>query len=160
LLKEEMEYGRPVTDDQIEEERKKIVDMIKVMETDGKIAFRQKGKTNALSGDEISSQMSGMKLGAIANAGQVDPQAAQEAYNAGVAAGEQGNAEESIRQLDIAVKQDPSLAPAHQALANAYYAQGRYQEALKEYDAYLQLSPDEGLSAWVEELRASIAAAA
>ena len=47
LLKEEMEFGRPVTDDQIEEERRKIIDMVKVMETEGKISFRQKGKSNA-----------------------------------------------------------------------------------------------------------------
>ena len=69
LLKEEMEFGRPVTDDQIEEERKKILDLIKVMETDGKIAFRKKGQRggnslelSADSNNMIAGQLSGVSV--------------------------------------------------------------------------------------------------
>ena len=99
LLKEEMDYGRPVTDDQIEEERRKIVDLIKVMETEGKIAFRQKGRVTSFEGADAG-QM-GLR------AAPVDPQAAVEAYNAGAAASDAGNLEEAVRQYEISVKADP-----------------------------------------------------
>jgi flagellar motor switch protein FliG len=152
LLKEEMEFGRPVTDDQIEEERRKIVDMIKLMEKDGKISFRQKGKISSLSGDEMSSGRDTI------NAAAVDSEGAAEAYNAGVAANEAGNLEEAIAQFERSVQLDPNVAAAHQAVANAYYAAGRYNEALASFDMGLQLEPNPELQAWVEEFRASLSA--
>ena len=99
LLKEEMEFGRQVTDDQIEEERRKILDLIKLMETEGKIAFRQKGKNNG-SHLELSADSNGMGRGALPKKGQpADPAGAAEAYTVAMAAQEQGNAEEALRQL-------------------------------------------------------------
>ena len=62
LLKEEMEYGRPVTDEQVEEERRKIVDFVKQLEKDGKISFRQKGKTATLDSVDMAPQIAGIKL--------------------------------------------------------------------------------------------------
>src|SRR3989339_1201730 len=50
MLKEEMEYGRPATNEEIEEERKKIVDLIKQLEKDGKIFIREKPKSAILEG--------------------------------------------------------------------------------------------------------------
>lgn len=154
LLKEEMEYGRPVTEEQIEEERRKIVDMIKLMEKDGKISFRQKGKVAALSGDEMSSGRSGFS----GVAGPVDVDGALNAYNAGLAASETGQADEALQQFELSVQLNPGMAASQQALANAYYAMGRYPEALACFDTALQLEPNEELRAWVDEFRASVSA--
>lgn len=154
LLKEEMEYGRPVTDDQIEEERRKIIDLVKLMETEGKISVRQKGKISPLSGMD----MAGRPEAPAANGAVVNPEAALESYNAALAASEQGNADEAIRLYLQSLQADPQMTAAHQGLANTYYASGRYQEALAEYDQVLQLEPNEELRSWVEELRASVTA--
>lgn len=159
LLKEEMEYGRPVTDDQIEEERRQIVDLVKAMEKEGKVAFRQKGKATSLDTDEMGTGLASLKINTIlAESKATDPEAALNAYNAGVAAVEAGQIEEGIRQLESSLEQDPSLAVAQYALANAYYSAGRSQEAVATYDAYLQLEPNDELRQWVENLRASISA--
>ncbi|MFN0116924.1 MAG: FliG C-terminal domain-containing protein [Elusimicrobiota bacterium] len=157
LLKEEMEFGRPVTDEQIEEERRKIVDLIKSMEKDGKLSFRQKGKGSSLEAMDMGSDMSGLRgmVGKSAN-----PEAALASYQAGVQAGEAGDIEESIRQFEASIKQNSQLAPAHQALANAYYSVGRYQEALASYDMLLKLEPNDELQVWVDQLRATTSAAA
>lgn len=155
LLKEEMDYGRPVTDDQIEEERRKIIDLIKVMEREGKISFRQRGKGGAIEASDDAGQAPG--LGRFGS-GRVDPEAAINAYNAAAAAAEAGNTDEAIRQYEACLKSDPSLAAGHQGLAYAYYGVGRYQEALTEFDAALGLEPNDELRAWVDEFRASLAA--
>lgn len=160
LLKEEMEYGRSVTDDQIEEERRKIVDLIKAMEAEGKIAFRQKGKISTLDGDMMSAGLTSSQLNNLFTGTPPNPEAAQQAYNAGAAAGEQGNMDEAIAQYEKSVQFDPTMAAARQALANAYYGAGRYPEALSQYDALLQIQPNEELRTWVEEFRASLSAAA
>lgn len=153
LLKEEMEYGRPVTEDQIEEERRKIVDLVKGMEKEGKIAFRQRGKVQTLGPDDMGAGLTALRM----NEAHGDP---VQAYNAGLAALEQGNVEEAIAQLEISVQLDPQSIEAYQAFSNALYSAGRYPEALVAYDALLALSPNPELQTWVEQLRASLAAAA
>ena len=55
---------------------------------------------------------------------------------------------------------DEFQAPVQNALANAYYAAGRYQEALASFDAALKLEPNPELQSWVDQLRASVSAAA
>ena len=48
LLKEEMEYGRPVSEDQIEQERQSIMTVVKRLEDEGKITVREKKKVSVL----------------------------------------------------------------------------------------------------------------
>ncbi len=163
LLKEEMDYGRPVTDDQIEEERRKIIDLVKVMETEGKISFRQKGKGSSANAMDLGADMSG-SVGGLGSLGKknmpLDPEAAAQAYAAGVAAQEQGNMEEALLQFETSVQMDPTVAAAQLALAAAYYSAGRYQESLVAYDAGLAIEPNPDLQNWVNEFRASISASA
>lgn len=134
LLKEEMEYGRPVTDEQINEERKKIVDFIKTLEKDGRISFRQKGKGNSLSSEEVGEGMASVR-------NRLD---------------ETG----SLAELEAAVQADPSSPEALQGLATAYYTAERYADAVAIYDQLLAIQPNPELEAWVNELRASIQASA
>lgn len=161
LLKEEMDYGRPVTDDQVEDERRKIIDLIKSMETEGKISFRQKGKGGSLGAIEMGSDISGSSRGSLGSKGfPSDPQGAAVALAGGMAAQEQGNREEALAQYELSVQLDPTVAAAHLALAGAYYAAARYQESLVAYDTALQLEPNPELQAWVEQFRVSQSAPA
>jgi flagellar motor switch protein FliG len=153
LLKEEMEYGRPVTEDQIEEERRKIIDLVKAMEKDGKVSFRQRGKVQTLDGDEMGVGLAAHRMSAAHN----DP---VQAYNAGVAAMEQGNIEEAVTEFEVCVQLNPQSVEGYQGLANALYGAGRYPEALAAYDMLLSLQPNPELQSWVEQLRASLSAAA
>ncbi len=157
LLKEEMDYGRPVTEDQVEEERRKIIDMIKVMETEGKISFRQAKKSTSFD----SADMTGINLSTLRTKNQPsDPEGAAQDYAAGVAAQEQGNMEAALASFEASAQKDPTVAAAQLALAGAYYALGRYQEALAAYDAGLAIEPNPELQAWVEQFRVSLAAPA
>jgi len=161
LLKEEIEYGRPATHDQIEEERRKIIDMIKLMETDGKISFREKGAGTAISGDEIGEKTPPLNMNSIlSTAAQLNPEEALEAYQEGLAATDKGSVDEAIVKFEMSVKKDSNQAVYAQALGNAYYSAGRYQEALTAFDKALTLEPNEELRVWVEQLRASLSAAA
>jgi flagellar motor switch protein FliG len=134
LLKEEMEYGRPVTEEQIADERKKIVDFMKSLEKDGKISFRQRGKAGALSSEEVGEGMMSVRS--------------------------RLSEDEALSQLEAAAQADPSSVEAVQNLANAYYTAGRYTEAISTYDQLLALQPNAELETWVNELRASIQASA
>jgi tetratricopeptide (TPR) repeat protein len=88
----------------------------------------------------------------------VDAEGALNAYNAGLAASESGQIEESVQQFELSVQLNPGVAAVHQALANAYYAMGRYPEALASFDMALQLEPNDELRAWVEEFRNNLSA--
>ena len=162
LLKEEIEYGRPVTEDQIEEERKKIVDMVKSMETEGKISFRQKGAGAALTGDEVGDETPDLNMGSILAKGAVqrNPEEALKYYETGAQYVEQGQWDEAVADLEKSIQLDPDLGVAHQALGNAYYTLGRYPEALVAFDRALEIEPNEELQAWADQLRAQLSAAA
>ena len=160
LLKEEMEFGRPVTDDQIAEERKKIVEFIKAMEKEGKISFRQKGKNSSVSADDLGEGMTQLQSRVARHSGPVNPEESQMALNRASALGEEGRWEEALPHFESSVQLDANSTEALQGLANAYYSLGRYQESVSTYDQMLALEPNPELQAWVDELRASIQASA
>ncbi|OVE77046.1 hypothetical protein BVX98_03765 [bacterium F11] len=161
LLKEEIEYGRPATNDQIEEERRKILELIKQMEADGKISFRTKEGVSALSGDEIGSETPPLNMNSIlAGSTQRKPEEAQEAYQAGLGAMEAGNLEEGIQYLEKCVQSDPEFSDGFQALGTGYYNAGRFEDAVKAFDQYLEKVPNAELQAWVDQVRANLSAAA
>src|SRR5882724_452936 len=54
LLKESMDYGRPLTPEQVEEERKNLMDLITKLEKEGKVTLRKKHKMNILDGEEAA----------------------------------------------------------------------------------------------------------
>jgi Flp pilus assembly protein TadD len=135
------------------EERRKIIDLVKAMEKDGKVSFRQRGKVQTLDGDEMGVGLAAHRMSAAHN----DP---VQAYNAGVAAMEQGNIEEAVTEFEVCVQLNPQSVEGYQGLANALYGAGRYPEALAAYDMLLSLQPNPELQSWVEQLRASLSAAA
>jgi len=65
---------------------------------------------------------------ALAAAGQ-NADAAKRVFNEGATASREGNLEGAIAKFEEAARLDPTLSPAHDALAGLYYTQERFEEA-------------------------------
>ncbi len=183
LLKEEMEFGRPVSDDQIEMDRQSVMNSVKQMESDGKVAIREKKKISVFESEDATSPLtpsmpdeSGSRRGGK-GPGLGLPSAAP-APGAGVsgAAGEAGNEaasyisygeqlyaeekfDEALTYLQHGVEQDPNNAAAYQTMGHCYYSLSMPTEALQCYEYALSLAPgDETLRQWVEQFKQSVGA--
>jgi flagellar motor switch protein FliG len=162
LLKESMDYGRPLTPDQIEEERKTLMDLVTKLEKDGKITLRKKHKMGILEGEEAADDSEPLHLnfGKAAAAPPSDPAKAQEHFQAGMAFYEQGNYAEAIQNFHYAVQAQADLWQAYQYLGTAYSAQGMVNEAMGAYERMCELNPDESLKAWVDQWKVQMGVAA
>lgn len=145
LVKEEMQYIQSLLPGQIEEERKKILDVIKRLEAENKIVVREKPKSTVLEGEEVVSE-------------EVPSSDALDYYNAGISCYESGNYEDAISYLEYALSVDSNLTDAYNYLAASYYAVGRYSEALYNYEVVLSMNPDDAeLANFVEQLKQEVA---
>lgn len=140
IIKEEMEYGRPVSEEEVEEERKKIVDLIKGLEKEGKIFIREKPKSAILEGSgDIVSEDESEAVGSL-----------EDYYLAGVESYEAGRYEEAISYFEYCISIDGSQAVFYQYLGNSYYALGRMEEAINAYEEAIRLDPgNEELKNWL-----------
>lgn len=146
LVKEEMEYGRPVTKEQIEEEQNKIIEVIKRLEREGKIYLKEREKTFLVDASEV----------VVLKPRKLEDSAGYEYYVAGVELYQQGNYEEAFNYLSYAIQLDPQLFEAYQYLGNILYETGRYNEAIEYYKKAVELNPqDQEFAKWVEELEKS-----
>jgi tetratricopeptide (TPR) repeat protein len=144
VLKEEMEYGRPLTPEEIEEERKKILDMIKQLERDGKIFIREKPKNVILEGAQ---DVVGGAGGAAAGDSSYT-----EYFNAGVGFYEAGQFEEALSYFEYCIQLNPSDAGLHQYLGNSLYSLGRTQEGIAAFEKALEINPDDqSLREWLNQ---------
>lgn len=177
LLKEEMEFGRPVSDEQIEIERQAVMNKVKEMENEGKVVVRERKKISVFESEDATSPLTpsmpdeGNPLRRAAQGGvKAAPQSApasggapaesQDEAGTYIAYGEQLYAEEkfdeAISYLQHGVEQDPNNAAAYQTLGHCYYGLGQAQEALQCYEYALSLAPeDEALRQWVEQFKQS-----
>ncbi|MCS7230684.1 MAG: FliG C-terminal domain-containing protein [Elusimicrobiota bacterium] len=147
LVKEEMEYGRPMTKEQIEEERNKLIELIKKLEQEGKIYLKEKEKTFLVDASEVI----------VSKSTKIEESPGYEYYIAGVELYQQGNYEEAINYLSYAIELDPQLSEAYQYIANILYESGNYQDALQYYKKVLELEPqNQELAKWVEDLEKSL----
>ena len=180
LLKEEMEFGRPVNEDQIEQERQLITNKVKEMEQEGKIQVREKKKISVFESEDATSPLlpslpeedSGLSRrgkggehfagDAGANASQGAGPAAEGAQSTDaqsyLAYGEQLYSEEkydeALQYLQYAVDLDPANPRAYQVLGHCHYCLGRTTEALQCYEYALSLAPDdEQLRDWVAQFK-------
>jgi tetratricopeptide (TPR) repeat protein len=134
VLKEEMEYGRPLTQEEIREEREKIINLIKQLENEGKIFIREKPKGLLLEGAE-----------AVKETPDFD-----EYLNAGARYYEAGQYSEAVPYFEYCAQMDPGNAPVYQYLGGTYYALGMTAEAVEAYRKALELDPsNEELKAWL-----------
>lgn len=177
LLKESMEYAQGLTPAQIEEERAKILDVVKTLEREGKITVRE--KTGADGGYDLVEGMQeelgamerrqqrfaearrkmdaltrGGQPGASAPAPAGDPAQAQQYYDAAVSYYNQGQADASVQYFETALQMNPSLWEAHQYLGGILYQAGRTSEAMAHYEQMVAINPDPQLRQWLEGLKA------
>jgi len=158
LLKESMDYGRPLTPEQIDEERKALMDLVGKLEKDGKISIRKKRKTGILEGEEAADDSAPLALNAKPAPAPVkqaaDPAKAQEMFQLAAGFYEQGRYGEAVQNFHYAVQAQPDFWQAYQYLGAAYSAQGMTDQAMGAYERMLELNPDSALKAWVENWKA------
>jgi len=71
----------------------------------------------------------------------IDESTAKAHYSLGVLAAEHGHGEEAIQHLATAVRYQPSYVEAYLGLGDALRRQGRFLEALREYDEAIAINP-------------------
>jgi flagellar motor switch protein FliG len=156
LLKESMDYGRPLSAEQVEEERKKLMDIVTKLEKESKISIRKKQRMGILEGEEAAddSEPLHLNLGKStpgAPPPKSDPVKAQASFQAGAAFYEQGNFAEAVRSFHEATQADPTHWQSYQYLGATYAAQGMVNEASGAYERMCDINPDPSLKAWVDQ---------
>jgi hypothetical protein len=158
LLKESMDYGRPLTPEQVDEERKKLMDVISKAERDGKITIRKRRKMSMLEGEEAADEPDtvlqlGQSKSPAPAAGASDPAQAAEYLQTGMTHYEQGQYAEAIQSFHYSLQAEPNQWQVYQYLGAAYYAQGMATQAMGAYERMLELNPDPSLKDWVNQLK-------
>jgi len=149
ILKEEMEYGRPMAEAEIQEERKRIMNLIKQLEKDSRVFVREKPKTDVLEGIDDNGEQGGSEEQA--------PASYEEYFNAGAQYYEAAQYEDAVSYFEYCVQLDPAQPAVYQYLGNTYYAMGRTDEALAYFDKALELNPeDQELKAWLAQQKNTI----
>lgn len=146
-LREEMDFGKPLTGQQIEEEQRTIEKTIKEMETKKLIVLKEKVKK----GIELEGRLQRLDLGGVSEASG-SAKRAQEEFDAGVAAYSSENMAEAINHFQRSVQHDPNRWEAWQYLGTCLYSGGRNDEAFSAYDKALALNPENvQLAEWLAE---------
>lgn len=151
MLKEEMEYGRPVTQEQIEEIQREIEKTIKQMEADRKIVIRM--EETRKQGIEIEGKLERLELRLInqtnepssnqskQNAFNVSASNAVACYQNGVQLYQAGKINEAITQFQKSIQFDPGVWQTYQYLGSCFWSQGRIDEAIGAYQKVIELNP-------------------
>ncbi|MCX7957012.1 MAG: tetratricopeptide repeat protein [Endomicrobia bacterium] len=147
LVKEEMEYGRPITKEQIEEEQSKIIELIKKLEQEGKIYLKEREKTFLIDASEVLT----------VKTKNIEESPGFEYYNTAVELYQQGDIENAQNYALYAIELDPQLYITYQLLGNIMYDKGSYAEALQYYKKAVELNPtDNEFKNWVEEFEKNL----
>lgn len=155
LVKEELELSAETSLEEVERERQKILAVIKRMETEGKVAFREKPQATIIDGieeDEVKAQERMRAWRAPAGEGAAQP-GEPPPYERGLALYNEGRYEEAIGAFQAAVGERQDFWEAYQALGGAYYALGRLSEALWAYEQVLALNPSPEVEEFVRSMR-------
>ena len=170
LLKEEMEFGKPVTVQAIEEQQQKIVDLILKLERKGKIELKGRKRRGEIEKVEelqdikkiieeetFSKRLedepeeAGQSITKSKGSEKTDNEKAFEHYNAGMEASQSGRYEEAIREFKKSLQYNDRIWQTYQYLGICYYNQGMEEEAVQAYKKALELNPDNReLSEWLD----------
>jgi tetratricopeptide (TPR) repeat protein len=170
LVKEEMEFGKPVTVPAIEQQQQKMVDLILRMEREGKIELKGRerwGKIEKVEEMEdikkiVEQEILRKKLeeepGEVGEltkkskeSEKTDNEKAFEHYNAGMEASQAGRYEEAIREFKKSLQYNDRIWQTYQYLGSCYYNRGMEEEAVQAYKKALELNPDNReLSEWLK----------
>jgi flagellar motor switch protein FliG len=170
LLKEEMEFGKPVTVQAIEEQQQKIVNLILRLEREGKIELKGRKRRGEIEKIEELEDIKKIIEGEIIRkkleeeTGEVgeptkkskesektDNEKAFEHYNAGMEASQSGKYEEASREFKKSLQYNDKIWQTYQYLGSCYYNRGMEEEAVQAYKKALELNPDNReLSEWLK----------
>jgi tetratricopeptide (TPR) repeat protein len=181
LLKESIEYATGLTSTQIEDERSKIMDVVKVLEKEGKVNVRP-SRGDAFSGfhEEVASERgetyaprtraAEQAVASLLGAGggpagsapatlpapvsSAQAEAAKPYLQAGIQYHDAGRFQEAAQYLEYALSQDETQWQGRQYLANCYVQLGRQNEAIVQFEKVLLSNPDPGLRQWVDGMKA------
>lgn len=161
LLKEEMEFGKPLTDQVIEQQQQKIVDLILRLDREGKIVLKGRKRRGEIEKIEelqdikkiveeeiirkkLEEEPEEVVLGITKSKGseKTDNEKAFEHYNVGMEASQAGKYEEAIREFKKSLQYNDKIWQTYQYLGSCYYNQGMEQEAVQAYKKALELNPD------------------
>jgi len=169
LLKEEMEFGKPVTTQAIEEKQQEIVDLILRLEREGKIELKGRKRRGEIEKIEelqdikkiieeevIAKRLEENRAEAVEavskskESGKTDNERAFEHYNAGIEASQAGKYDEAIAEFKKSLQYNNGIWQTYQYLGSCYYNQGLEEEAVQAYRKALELNPDNReLSDWL-----------
>ncbi|NIM02855.1 tetratricopeptide repeat protein [bacterium] len=169
LLKEEMEFGKPVTIQAIEEQQQKMVDLILKLEREGKIELKGRKRRGEIEKiEELQDIKKIIEEETIRKRLEEEPEEAVqpitkskasektdnekafEHYNAGMEASKAGRYEEAIREFKTSLQYNDRIWQTYQYLGSCYYNQGMEEEAVQAYKKALELNPDNReLSEWL-----------
>ncbi len=168
LLKETMEYTQGLNPNQIEDERTKVMDLIKALEKDGKISVRKQGQQGYDMVEGMQEELSAMerRQKRFQSARQknqpetpsisADPAKAQAYFDAAVSQYQAGQADAAVSYFEAALTLNPSLWQAHQYLGTLLYQKGDVQGALAHYEKVLEINPDPQLKVWVDGFKSQV----
>ncbi len=167
LLKETMEYSQGLNPNQIEDERSKVMDLIKALEKEGKISVRKQGQQGYDMVEGMQEELGAMerrqkrfqsarKAQADVSPTATDPAKAQAYFDAAVSQYQAGQMDAAISYFDAALTLNPLLWQAHQYLGTLLYQKGDVQSALSHYEKVLEINPDPQLKAWVESFKSQV----
>ena len=149
LVREEMDYGRPMTREQIEEEQNKILELITKMESEGKIYVKERTKTFMIDAKEV--------IDIAAKERVIENSAGYEYYVQGVNFYDNGDLNNAVEYFNYSLQLDPNLYESYQYLGNIYYNSGDYSIALEYFKKVVQLNPkDKDFVQWVNEFEKTV----
>lgn len=168
-VKEIMEYSGEINLAQTDEAQMKILDAIKALEAEGKIAARAGSSQEVYiidgaemsSGDERRKKFEKLTAAPKEEAPPAGPSAEQlEQARQYAAAGanmyNQGQLQESLQYLEYASSLNPGEASTWQYLGAAYYGLQRVDDAVAAYEKYATLSGDPAAAEWLAGFKSSV----
>ncbi len=147
LLKEEMEFGRPVTPERVEEEQRRIEKNVRKMAEEGKITLTRAGEEKKKHGIELEGKLQKLELERgkseeeVRNEEIPNPQKTGEYYKSGLQAYQNGQFDLAIKNLEKAFFHNPNFWQGYQLLGNCYYSRGMTKEAFTAYEQALRINP-------------------
>ncbi len=184
LVKEEIELSAELTVETVANARRKIIGIIKRLEAEGKIVFREKPEVTAIEGieeDQVKAAerlrewreqslgaISGLQTSqgsAIGSAGASMPARAAlpvedsaTFYEQGLDLYNHGRYGEAAEAFEGAVAGRADFWQAHQGLGSCHYAEGRISKALECYERALEINPTPELEEFVKSVRVQVGA--
>ncbi len=168
LLKEEIEFGKKMTEEQIKQKQMEVVAKIKDLETSGSIAPVTGASKEELWVEELGEgEKEGVleeiikaaqeaydkkqELEAAEAAGRQDDEAAFESYRKGLELYKHQDYDNAIKEFNKSIASNPSLWQSYQYIGSCYLALDNQDGAKKAYRKALELNPsNEQLRQWLE----------